>query len=453
MRLLSVLIGVLLTQIVAAQKSTAIRLVPVDTGWAGNAVNTVIFRKNALCTFQQTQFIAYYNSAGKMVLAKRTLPSTHWTIAVTPYSGDIKDAHRSISIMADGRGYLHVSWNHHGNVLHYAKSVAPLSLQLTKELPMTGIAETNVTYPEFYTLPNGGLLFLYRDGQSGKGNVVINRYDVHTQQWTQLHQNLIDGEQKRNAYWQAFVDVQGTIHLSWVWRESPDVASNHDLCYAKSIDGGKTWTNSNNEIYALPINASTAEYVCRIPAHSELMNQTSMCADEKGHPFIASYWKEQGDSIPQYHIVYKTGHHWQVKNTAFRKTPFTLSGMGTRRIPISRPQLVSYTVKGHTAVLLLFRDEERGSKVSAASCIDMNTNQWNIEDWSTNTVGSWEPLYDTELWKQKKQLHLFVQYTEQGDAETVTNTPAQMVEVMECPLRPRRGNQSPLRPQRGNQRR
>ncbi|MBS1512580.1 MAG: BNR repeat-containing protein [Bacteroidetes bacterium] len=440
MRFLSTIFSVLVMQSLSAQTIQSVKIIPVDTGWAGNAVNTVIFRKNAICTYHQTQFVAYYNSKGNVVLAKRKLSSTHWSITETPYTGNIKDAHRSISIIADGKGYLHVSWNHHGNILHYAKSIAPESLVLTKELPMTGSAETNVTYPEFYTLPNGGLLFLYRDGQSGKGNLVINRYNINIQQWTQLHQNLIDGEGKRNAYWQAFVDVKGTIHISWVWRESPDVASNHDLCYARSTDGGITWTNSKNEVYQLPINATTAEYVCRIPQHSELMNQTSMCADDAGHPFIATYWKEQGDSIPQYHIVYKTGGSWQVLNTAFRKTPFTLSGMGTRRIPISRPQLVSYAVKGQTAVILLFRDEERGSKVSAAVCDNIKTNHWEIKDLSPNKAGSWEPMYDTELWKQKKQLHLLVQYTEQGDAETTTSTAPQPVQVMECTLRPQRGN-------------
>ena len=32
--------------------------------------------------------------------------------------------------------------------------------------------------------------------------------------------NLVSGEGKRNAYWQAVTDKKGTIHISWVWRES-----------------------------------------------------------------------------------------------------------------------------------------------------------------------------------------------------------------------------------------
>ncbi len=413
-----------------AQQIKNVKTIFVDSGWAGNSVNTVVFRKNSLSTYKDTQFISFYNQDGYVVLGKRTLGKAKWTLQTTGFKGRIADAHNSISIITDGDGYLHLAWNHHANALHYSKSVAPGSLQMTDEMAMTGITESAVTYPEFYTLPNGNLLFFYRDGRSGQGNLVINRYDVKTKTWVQLHKNLIDGEGQRNAYWQAFVDVKGIVHLSWVWRETADVATNHDLCYARSTDGGLTWQNSHHEKYALPINAATAEYVCRIPQKSELINQTSMCADDDGNPVIASYWKDQGDSIPQYHIVYKIKEDWKVNNLGFRKTAFSLSGAGTKRIPISRPQVVSFKNKNSTAVALIFRDEERGSKVSMAVNKDISLNNWQIEDLSETSVGSWEPTYDTELWKQKKQLQLFIQFTDQKDAEGKAGILPQPVQVM-----------------------
>lgn len=398
-----------------------------NNAWAGNSINTVIFRKNSLCTFKNTQYVAYYNNDGNVVLGKRKLSAEKWQLQTTVFKGNVADAHNSISIITDGDGYLHMAWNHHGNKLHYSKSVVPGSLQMTDEISMTGIAETSVTYPEFYMLPKGDVLFLYRDGSSGKGNLVVNRYDIKTKQWRQLHKNLIDGEGKRNAYWQACVDVKGTIHLSWVWRESPDVSSNHDMCYAKSVDGGITWMTSKNKKYTLPVNAATAEYIYQIPQKSELINQTSMCADENGYPFIASYWKEGGDSIPQYHIIYNKAGNWVTINTGFRKTAFSLSGAGTKRIPISRPQII--TVKNK--VIVLFRDAERGNKVSAAINANSNFDEWQVVHLNATDVGSWEPSYDSELWKAKKQLHLFVQHTEQIDGEGKAAIPAQMVSVLQ----------------------
>lgn len=435
MRLFISILFFLITSTLFAQSVKKVSTIFVDSGWANNSVNTVVFRKNSLCTYKSTQYIAYYNKDGFVVLGKRKLGSTKWTLLITKFKGDVADAHRSISIITDGEGYLHLSWNHHGNKLHYSRSIAPGSLQMSDEISMTGIAETNVTYPEFYALPNGNVLFFYRDGQSGQGNLVINSYDTKIKKWQQLHSNLIDGERKRNAYWQACVDRMGTIHISWVWRESPDVASNHDMCYARSSDGGITWVNSKNEKYTLPINAATAEYICRIPQKSELINQTSMYADDAGNPFIASYWKDAGDSIPQYHVIFKTGSDWKIQNTGFRKTAFSLSGAGTKRIPISRPQIVSYKKVNKNIVAVIFRDEERGSKVSIAINKDISENKWLLNDITEIAVGSWEPSFDTELWKRKKQLHLFVQYTDQKDAEGKANILPQPVNVLEIKIK------------------
>ncbi len=417
--------------IASAQKKSFVSIVEADSGWAGNSVNTVVFRKNSLVTYGDNQFISFYNAKGKVVLGKRKTGTTKWLLKETGFTGNIKDAHNSISIMTDGEGYLHLAWDHHNNPLNYAKSIAPLSLEMSEKIKMTGSNESSVTYPEFHRLPNGGLLFLYRDGGSGKGNLVVNRYDIKTMQWKQLHSNLIDGEGKRNAYWQAFVNSKGIIHLSWVWRESPDVASNHDMCYAKSMDGGATWVSSDGKKYQLPITAATAEYISVISQKTELINQTSMFADETGNVFIASYWREKSDSVPQYHLIFKKDGRWQAHDLGFRKTPFTLSGSGTKRIPISRPQVIAWRSSQKISVAIIFRDAERGNKVSAAICNDIDDLQWKIIDLSEENVGMWEPTYDTELWKDRRILNLFVQKTEQADAEGKSNLAPTMVKVLE----------------------
>lgn len=407
------------------------QLVTVGNGWASNSVNATIFRKNSLVTYKDTQFIAYYDNDGFLILGKRKLPKGEWNIHKTQYTGNVKDAHNSISIMADGDGYLHVSWDHHGHPLRYAKGKEPLSLELRDKQPMTGESEENVTYPEFYKMPNGDLIFIYRDGQSGKGNLVLNRYNVKTKTWNQLQKNLIDGEDKRNAYAQSCVDNEGVIHISWVWRETPDVATNHDLCYAKSLDGGITWINSQGVKYTLPIIAETSEYAALIPQNSELINQTTMTTDSEGNPYIATYWREIDSDIPQYHIVYNNGNGWKTINLNFRNTPFSLKGGGTKRIPISRPQLIVNSKGKDTHLFLLFRDEERGEKVSMAVCKNIDINKWNIHDLTDFSVGSWEPSFDTELWRNKSQLHIFIQKVDQIDGEGKAEIEPQKVQVLE----------------------
>ncbi|WP_418606721.1 BNR-4 repeat-containing protein [Georgenia sp. SUBG003] len=294
------------------EASTLSRLTP---GWANNSVNATAFRKNSLTTAEidgrTMQFAAYYNPSGELVLARRDRDAGTWEYEWTPYRGNVVDAHNSISIAVDGDGYLHVAWSHHNSPLRYARSVAPGSLELGRERSMISPydQESVVTYPEFFRLPDGDLFFLYRDGASGNGNVVLNRYDHEEARWARVHDNLIDGQDTRSAYWQAAVDSQGRLHLSWTWRETPDVRTNHNILYARSVDSsGETFERSDGSSYQLPItyhtpeNSRSAEVAAVVPQGSSLMNQTSMTVDDDDKPYIASYWRE-GDGPVQYRVV------------------------------------------------------------------------------------------------------------------------------------------------------
>lgn len=411
------------------------QIIPAGKAWAKNSVNTVIFRRNSLITDKETQFIAYYDENKNVVIGKRNIHSKNWELKVTPYKGDATDAHKSISIMVDGDGYLHMSWGMHGGAFNYCKSVNPGSLELTSKMSMTGFKENHVTYPEFYRLTNGNLLFLYRDGASGNGSLMLNSYDIKTQKWHTVQDGWINGEGKRSPYWQMVVDNKGTIHLSWVWRESPDVASNHDMCYAKSEDGGITWLKSTGEKYNLPITAATAEYALKIPQKSELINSTAIAVDENNSPYIVSYWKTQGDNSPQYRLIYKKDNAWKTQQISQRKTPFSLSGGGTKRIPISRPLLIVSEKNHKKHVYVFFRDEERGDKVSVAISKDIDKGKWNFKDLTKTSVGLWEPTYDTELWKNKKILNLFVEHVEQGDGETTKELTGQKAAVLQWKIK------------------
>ena len=404
------------------------RLMPVSEGYSNTSVNTTVFRNNSLVTDDDTQYIAYYDSEGYLVLGKRKLDETAWTLQRSQYKGNVADAHNVISMMVDGEGYIHVAFDHHGHPLNYCRSLSPGSLELGPKEAMIGVDEQDVTYPEFYKMPDGDLIFVYRSGASGRGNLMMNRYDLDTRRWERVQDILIDGEGQRNAYWQLYVDGKGTIHLSWVWRETWMVETNHDLCYASSPDGGKTWYKSTGEKYTLPIRKDNAEYAWRIPQNSELINQTSMCTDAEGHPYIVTYWREPDSDVPQYRVVWHDGTEWRMRPVMERTLAFSLKGGGTKMIPIARPRIV---VDGNKAYFI-FRDAERGSKVSMASTDDLRKGEWKVKDLTDFPVEAWEPSLDTELWKQQKRLHLFVQTTYQGDGEKTVDkapTPVYVLEV------------------------
>ena len=412
-----------------ARGNEHIRLVPVGEGWAQSSVNAVIFRTNSVVTHRDTQYTAYYDASGSVVLAKRRLGTYKWVLHRTQYTGHVQDAHNAISIAVDGRGVLHVAWDHHGQPLRYARSINPGGLQLTEPQRMTGQAETRVTYPQFYTLPDGDLLFLYRDGSSGSGNVLLNRYDIQSDSWQIVQHPLIDGQGERNAYTnQLVIDSKGGWHLSWCWRETPDVATNHDIAYASSLDEGRTWLTSSGGQYSLPITAENAEVARQVPQGSELINQTSMTVDASNRPMIATYWRPPDSEAPQYQLVWHDGRKWRTSQVGRRKLAFQLGGGGTKRIPISRPQVIA---GNNHRVYVIFRDQERGGGISVAVSSDPDRVNWRILDLYRTPVGLWEPTYDPVLWKRGRQLHLFLQVVGQGDSETLEDSPPRMVSILQ----------------------
>lgn len=398
----------------------------VAPGYSRTSVNTTVFRNSSLATHGRRQYVSFYDPEGYVTLGWRRLGSDKWHIRRTPYRGKVEDAHNVISMGIDGQGYIHLSFDHHGSPLRYCRSVRPGSLEMGPLQAMTGSDEDDVTYPEFYTLPSGNLIFAYRSGASGRGNLVLNRYDISRQQWTRLHDVLIDGENQRNAYWQLCVDSRGWLHLSWVWRETWLVETNHDLCYARSRDGGLTWERSDGTPCVLPIRAANAEYAFHIPQRSELINQTSMTADADGHPYIATYWRDSLSQVPQYRLVWHDGRRWQMQQVGRRTQPFSLSGGGTKMIPIARPRLVT----DGEQIFYIMRDAEQGSRVRLAYNAHLGRAPWQFTDLTDFSVDAWEPSLDTDLWRTSRKLDIFVQHTRQGDGEQTAEIEPQAVQVL-----------------------
>ncbi|MEP7267824.1 MAG: BNR-4 repeat-containing protein, partial [Saprospiraceae bacterium] len=159
-------------------KSNAQTIHVSESGWSRTSANATIFRKNSIVSNDSFQYISFYDDDKKIVIGKRPLISSNWDQKKLSLTGHPEDAHRSISMALDGAGFLHLAWDHHNSDLKYTISQSPGSLDFEPSQSMTKNIESSVTYPEFYRLPNGNLLFLYRDGSSGNGNLIINQFDI-----------------------------------------------------------------------------------------------------------------------------------------------------------------------------------------------------------------------------------------------------------------------------------
>jgi rhamnogalacturonyl hydrolase YesR len=400
----------------AAGLDSTARVIPLDnSAWSGSSVNVMANIRQSVYTDSVHQYAGYYNADGRMVLAKRRLGDDHWQTVPTPYKGNVVDAHNHISLVIDGEGYLHVAWNHHNSPLNYARSLKPGGLELGSTQNMARKNEGSVTYPQFYRLTNGDLLFQYRDGGSGNGRLVVNYYSMAKKSWRRLHKSLIDGEGKRSAYWDMAIDVQGVLHLAWIWRETPDVASNHDIAYAQSKDDGKTWTAVDGRHYKLPITAATAQYVISVPQNHNLMNPPVVAADRNSRPFITSYWSEAPDRKPRFNIVYHDHGNWKVIAGPQAEKDFSLKGTGTKRPPWSRAALFVESDWNNSRVHLIYRDDAHNGRIVAATINELDNPVWRFRYLTSGSVGAWEPSLDPVQATRLRQAHMLRQHVSQLD--------------------------------------
>lgn len=238
----------------------------------GYAINGLSFQQEALLTFNGWQYITYYNGSRRVCLGRRELPSGSWqVITFTDYTlSTTTDAHNVVTMgICPNDGTIHLSFDHHGGTLHYRVSQAgaatnPGSITWSTSLfgsvvnvLESGKSYSSVTYPRFWPTPDGDLQFGYRIDGSGNGDWAIVDYNASTGLWQNTRQVIdragyysdskISGSYSRNPYLNGPIGYgpDGTLHLTWCWRETATGYANHDIMYASSQDGGVTWYNNS----------------------------------------------------------------------------------------------------------------------------------------------------------------------------------------------------------------
>lgn len=405
---------------------------PIGLGYASGRINATSYARDNVVTVGDQQFVGFYEPAadgGNVVIARRTIGQDKWVRTETSFvSNDIDDNHNIIALAIDGDGIMHMSWGMHaeqaaGGPYNYARSTGSVltpgqTIAFTPNLEhtaMPGIGDTTkVTYPEFVNLPDGDLLYFFRSGGSGSGDVQLNRYDTDTDTWSAVHLDLLDGDATANnttanAYWNTPVlDDDGNLHLSWLYRRSASgLQTNRDLHYAVSPDGGVTWLKDDGTAYTTPITQDTADIVIPIPENSSYINSTAMAVDENNRPIIATRFAPNagsGDDQVQHMLMWFDGSDWQTSQV----TNFVNADEG------NRPTVL---VDEQGRVMVMFSDSDLGGLVLAHSTDRQN---WEYIELVSDDLGSWEPTYDPTRWERDGVISMLMQPMGVGtDAETV----------------------------------
>lgn len=308
----------------------------IDRVWSGHPVGF------ALLVEEGHQFVAYYDQERRLTVLGRKLGSSQWTRIQPPGAPSAHgrdsnvtgwDSHNYLRLALDRDGFVHLSGNMHVDPLVYYRTNEPFDISTLQRVDrMTGDREQRCTYPVFFKTAAGDLVFRYRDGSSGNGSDLYNIYDPSTRAWRRLLGTpLLDGEGKRNAYaLDPVLGPDGRFHLVWMWRDTPDCATNHTVSYARSRDF-QHWENSRGEPLALPITLATGEVIDGTRPGGGLINMTfNLGFDPQQRPVVVYHRYDAQHRSQAYAARPQAGAGgWEVGQLSDWNFTWAFSGVGS----------------------------------------------------------------------------------------------------------------------------
>ena len=283
-----------------------------------------------LLTMGEMQYVAFYDSERRMTIGSRKLPAAEWTFQQLP-TQVVWDSHNYVTMAIDRAGMLHVSGNMHGVPLIYFRSTRPGDVTSLERVAMTGKNEDKCTYPEFFSGVQGELIFAYRDGGSGSGNQIYNIYDEASRTWKRLFDvPFSDGAGLMNAYFLGPVKgPDGFHHLTWIWRDTPDCSTNHDLCYARSRDFVH-WETSTGDPIQLPIRHDTPGVIVDpVPVKGGMLNGNGKIGfDSKNRVVLAFHKFDSNGHTQLYNARFENGA-WRIHQATQWDYRWDFGGGGT----------------------------------------------------------------------------------------------------------------------------
>ena len=345
---------------------------------AADLRNGQSFIQDNLTSTEKHQYAVWVAPDGAPYLGRRSRSGGRWaTTRLARLRGDpfaaptARDSHNVFAVAAV-RGEVHVAGNMHDDPLRYARR-AVAGRWSTSPSPAR---DASVTYPAFTVLPNGTLLFWRREGSSGDGAVRLDALAPGAARW-RSRGIVLDGRPSRESPYLHHVAVDGrsgAIHVMFEWRGTGAAASNNDVGYAKSPDGGRTWQTSRGARLRAPLTHQRSETVIdTVPRGSGLLNGGGLTVDAAGRPHGAVVLAPEGRGGKLVH-VWSDGRRWQ-------REDFDDLGVG------GRPQLAG-TRDGRIWLL--------GAKGTRLMAFDVTPARKRLAPVEIARVPArWEPSYDS----------------------------------------------------------
>ncbi|KAK3936229.1 hypothetical protein QBC46DRAFT_395650 [Diplogelasinospora grovesii] len=401
-------------------------------------LNGNAFQQDAITSFNGWQYAAFYSPLDPDVaaeplyvhLARRELPSGKWEVLTfEDYPQTVDDGHNTVQIgICPGDGTIHLSYDHHCDVLRYRYSCRELashpprfdwtSTHFTPTLDhLPGLPSTHkhfgyVTYPRFGTM-DLDMFCSFRDGKAGLGNDHLYLYhgDRGCFEYVGAHLTGIQS----NPYVHGMDYRNGRLHVTWVYRgfvhyegwDDPadtkhkqqagpnSAANNHNICYAYSDDKGYTWKNGQGQVIAdlrkggSITNDALGIVAFEIPKNSGLMNQEAQAVDQDGGVHVLNRDTVDGE--------YLWKHYYRSPDGTWSQRPL-------QRINGSRRGRLAISKHGDLYIML---PDSLGPTVSISRATK-DTMYSTLEHMWTGHGFSGEPLADITRLEHDNFLSLFM---------------------------------------------
>lgn len=446
----SFLVGLLAAHVPAQVQSSKLELIEKSTveekaltfatGPAtrfSNTVNGRAHQQTPLTTYRGYQYVTYFDAERRVCIGRRRLPDGSWeTISFKDHTFESNDSHNTTVLgVCDKDGTIHLAFDHHATRLnyrvsklgaaHHPESVnwnADLFSEVTHTLGNV-LPDKQVTYPRFFSTPDGNLMLYYRGLTSGNGDGMLEEYDGHKHDWTpglgkfiarDIGRYTSNGETSlyRCPYMNSLSYAGSRLHASWVWRdrfEKTNPRNQHDLCYAYSDDRGRTWLNSAGVV----IGRTGKEFihldspglvVAPIPSRSGLANQNTHYAYADGSIHIVLRHRVKDIWRSNYQ------HYWRTSKGEWNHEELPFTG--------DRPKLIGAP---DGSLVLVYTDEEQLFIARGQTNSSLKRWKWTDVTLPGRHSISGEALLDLKRWEQEKILSIYSQ--EEPAKEIKTDRP------------------------------
>ncbi|XXH06144.1 hypothetical protein Hte_012590 [Hypoxylon texense] len=296
-----------------------------------------------------------------------------------------------------------------------------------------------VTYPRFAQL-GSGLLFSFRTGKAGLGDDHVAVYraarDGGASAYEVLGTNL--GGVRNNPYVHGLDCRDGRLHVTWVYRgfvrydgwddpldtkhkqqRGPNSAeNNHNICYAYSDDGGRSWRNGAGELIASLDKGESVKPDSKgivafdIPKGSGLSNQESQAVDHEGGVHVLNRDNVDGEQ--------KWKHYYRSPDGVWtqRALPHVQGVQGGKRgrLAVSKKDDLYLILPDNTAPTLTILKASKATGYSEYELV-----------WRRDGFPPTEPLVDTTRLDYDDVLSVFTRSGNAADSDSSTSTSANVV--------------------------